>query len=86
MSLIHREKGNHPAFSEDWLLDNLPPGWTYDCQTTEPQGFVIHPPVGAPLFIPLALLKRNRNNKEFRKVSIEEAMEHNRDRRYRPAQ
>lgn len=77
------EKGNHPALSEDWLLENLPLGWTYDCQTSDEQGFLIYPPytplysgdphMPRPLFIPLDLLKRNRHNKEFRKVSIEDA-------------
>ena len=76
--MIHKEKGNHPAFSEDWLIDNMPPGWAYDCQTTAPQGFVIYPPTGSPLFIPLDLLKRNRNNKEFRKVTIDQAREYDR--------
>lgn len=73
--MIHREKGNHTALSENWLIDNLPHGWGYDCQTTAPQGFVIYAPTDGKyesvLFIPLDLLKRNRNNKEFRKVSIE---------------
>ena len=26
-----RDKGNHECLSEDWLLDNLPKGWAYDC-------------------------------------------------------
>ena len=84
MSLIRREKGSHPALSEHWLLDNLPEGWSYDCQTSDEPGFIIKPPYVEPeygygndepegLFIPLALLKRNRHNKEIRKGSIEDA-------------
>jgi hypothetical protein len=60
------EKGNHKCLSEDWLLDNLPEGWTYDCYMGEPYGFLIYPPntmMGNEpdaLFIPLDLLKTDR--------------------------
>ena len=66
----YSEKGNHPCLSEDWLLDNLPEGWLYDCQVMSGEdGFIIYPPTmpsipwfkPEPLFIPLALLKRDRN-------------------------
>lgn len=59
--------GNHPCLSEDWLLDNLPKGWTYDCHTGDQWGFWIIPPGMNPetmpskcLFIPLDLLKVDR--------------------------
>lgn len=54
------EKGNHPCLSEDWLLDNLPEGWTYDCQTSGQMGFTITATDGKTLFIPLDLLKHDR--------------------------
>jgi hypothetical protein len=66
----HKDKGDHPCLSEDWLLDNLPEGWTYDCQAmSEQDGFVIYPPSPfgtwgeevEPLFIPLDLLKQDRH-------------------------
>ena len=61
--------GDHLCLSEDWLHDNLPEGWEYDCQVmTEQMGFVIYPPTipnipwfkPEPLFIPLDLLKMDR--------------------------
>jgi hypothetical protein len=59
-----REKGNHPCLSEDWLIDNLPPGWSYDCHvgsmSSDPEaqdGFVIETGDNPnTLFIPLRLL------------------------------
>ena len=61
-SYARHDKGNHPCLSEDWLLDNLPKGWYYDCQALTPQeGFVIYAPgCTVPLFIPLDLLKQDR--------------------------
>lgn len=54
-----RDKGQHQCFSEDWLLDNLPEGWSYDCHMGDQQwGFVITAPNSEePLFIPLYLLR-----------------------------
>lgn len=63
------DKGNHLLLSEDWLLDNLPEGWTYDCIMGEQSGFLIVPPdaidgdgynLDKSLFIPLDLLKLDR--------------------------
>ena len=51
-----REKGNHPCLSEDWLLDNLPSGWHYDCQIFGQQGFTITASDGSTMFLPLRLL------------------------------
>jgi hypothetical protein len=71
--LNHHDKGNHPSLSEDWLIDNLPEGWSYDCHMGEQWGFVIYPPIQSvddpewkptPLFIPLDLLKHNREWKD----------------------
>jgi hypothetical protein len=62
-NMARKDKGNHPCLSEDWLHDNLPPGWAYDCQVlNEQDGFLIYSPgEGEPLFIPLDLLKADRN-------------------------
>jgi len=46
----------HPVLSEDFLLDNLPEGWTYDCCMGEVWGFTITATDGKTLFIPLRLL------------------------------
>jgi hypothetical protein len=51
------EVGDHPCLSEDWLLDNLPEGWSYDCQAfAEPLGFTITASDGSTMFLPLRLL------------------------------
>ena len=51
------EVGNHPCLSEDWLLDNLPEGWSYDCQAfAEQLGFTITASDGSTMFLPLRLL------------------------------
>src|SRR5215211_2715374 len=57
-----RDVGDHPCLSEDWLLENLPPGWTYDCQAMSGQdGFTIQPNGNdGTLFIPLDLLVQVR--------------------------
>lgn len=55
---IKYDVGNHPHFSEDFLLDNLPEGWTYDCLPFGPPcGFTITASDGSTMFIPLRLLK-----------------------------
>lgn len=66
------DKGDHPCLSEDWLIDNLPTGWDYDCHTGEQPGFIIYRhadlgendgmgyPADKVLFIPLDLLKIDR--------------------------
>ena len=62
------DHGDHKCLSEDWLLDNLPADWTYDCVLGSDDGqagFVIQAPGPAAgqvgqLFIPLDLLKQNR--------------------------
>jgi hypothetical protein len=57
VSGIWSEVGEHPCLSEDWLLDNLPEGWTYDCQAfVEPSGFTITASDGSTMFLPLRLL------------------------------
>jgi hypothetical protein len=67
-----RDKGSYECLSEEWLIDNLPPGWTYDChlgsfdddQEGGQDGFLIYAPgrsaESVPLFIPLDLLVRDR--------------------------
>jgi hypothetical protein len=56
------DKGGHPCLSEDWLLDNLPEGWTYDCVVFSAQdGFTITATDGKTLFVPLDLLKQDRH-------------------------
>ena len=61
---MRHDKGNHKCLSEDWLIDNLPEGWDYDCQVlSEQDGFIIwnsNSPTGS-LFIPLDLLVNDRN-------------------------
>jgi hypothetical protein len=55
------DKGDHPCLSEHWLLDNLPEGWTYDCQLNGQWGFAISSQgQDGVLFIPLDLLRENR--------------------------
>lgn len=58
---------NHECFSEDFLIENLPVGWSYDCTFGGPDGpgFLIIGPGDAntsdrydhALFIPLRFLK-----------------------------
>jgi len=64
----YREKGNHKCISEDWLLDNLPPHWDYDCVLGPVPGFVIFDSREADeqqsLFIPLDLLKLDRKENQ----------------------
>jgi hypothetical protein len=50
--------------TEDWLIQNLPAGWAYDCSMRNPRGmgFIVGPKEtlyeeGGALFIPLSLLK-----------------------------
>jgi len=51
------EVGNHSCLSEDWLLENLPEGWSYDCQAfAEQLGFTITASDGSTMFLPLRLL------------------------------
>lgn len=45
------------VLSEDWLLENLPEGWTYDCQMEPENAFTITATDGKTLTIPLCLLK-----------------------------
>jgi hypothetical protein len=55
--------------SEDWLLANLPDGWTYDCQVfggdtpDSGPGFIIFDrnDITKQLFIPLSLLAEQRH-------------------------
>jgi hypothetical protein len=54
------DKGNHPCLNEEWLIDNLPEGWEYDCYMGEQFGFIITAPDGKSLFIPLELLTTER--------------------------
>lgn len=54
------DKGGHPCLSEDWLLSNLPEGWTYDCVMGPQSGFTITATDGKTLFVPLDLLKADR--------------------------
>jgi hypothetical protein len=64
------DKGNHPCLSEDWLLENLPEGWSYDAvipweAVGGQEGFIIGPretlyEPGKALFIPLDLLVKDR--------------------------
>lgn len=66
------DNGTHNCLSEDWLIENLPQGWTYDCQCfTAQDGFLIFAPgmsimddidVRNALFIPLDLLRKDRND------------------------
>ena len=43
--------------TEDWLLANLPDGWTYDCQFSPVPAFTITSTEGDTFTIPLSLLK-----------------------------
>ena len=47
------------VMSEDWLLENLPEDWHYDCRMEPENAFVIYPPCPEvePFVIPLRLLK-----------------------------
>jgi hypothetical protein len=57
------------CLSEDWLLANLPDGWTYDCQVfggdtpDSGPGFIIFDrnDITKQLFIPLSLLAEQRH-------------------------
>lgn len=63
------ELGLAPCLSEDWLLENLPDGWTYDCQVfgdgspAGGPGFVIwsRDQPNRQLFLPLSLLADERH-------------------------
>jgi hypothetical protein len=49
------------SLSEDWLLDNLPKGWSYDCiMGPYGTGFQIIAPDGSSFYLPLALLATER--------------------------
>lgn len=58
------DKGDYQFLSEDWLLDNLPEGWTYRCSFTPEPAFHIYASEGGaapeygPLIIPLRLLAK----------------------------
>jgi hypothetical protein len=59
-----QEKVSDDRMSEDWLIQNLPAGWAYDCSMRNPRGmgFIVGPKEtlyeeGGALFIPLSLLK-----------------------------
>jgi len=70
------DKGFHDCLSEDWLLENLPEGWNYDCHMGEQQwGFLIYAPTDKeqenPLFIPLYLLRTVEEVQQHRHVRRE---------------
>lgn len=52
----------YEIISEDWLLANLPQGWTYDCTFTPEPAFLIYASEGGaaprygPFVLPLRLL------------------------------
>jgi len=53
---LHLTQNRDEVLSEDWLLENLPEGWTYDCQF-DPAAFTITATDGKTLTILLRLLK-----------------------------
>lgn len=55
---LEGDQTKREIMSEDWLLENLPHGWTYDCRFKPEMAFLIYSPEDGPFVIPLRLLAK----------------------------